>query len=212
MALSCCKKLSALFRGITSKRVGGFYCLNCFHSYRKENKLKKHEKIRNNHDYCYVEVTSEDNKILKYNREKKSIKPPFIIYAELECLLEKMHSCQNNPEKSSKTKINMHPPSGYSLFTNYSLDSAKSKPDCYKDKDCMEIFCKNLKEHATKMINYKKNEMIPLTDEENKSFEKQKAFYICKKKSSDDYDNEVSLNKKYYKVRDLEEQLIVFVI
>ena len=39
-----------------------------------------------------------------------------------------------------------------------------------------------------------------------------KLFTYAKKKSSDDYDNEVSLNKKYYKVIDLEEQLIVFVI
>ena len=38
------KSLSALFRGITSNNNGDFYSLNCFHSYEKENKLKKHEK------------------------------------------------------------------------------------------------------------------------------------------------------------------------
>ena len=37
----------------------------------------------------------------------------------------------------------------------------------------MERFCKDLKEHATKIINYeKKKEMIPLTDEESKSYKK----------------------------------------
>ena len=40
-----------------------------------------------------------DNEILKYNHGGKSLKFPFIIYADLECLLEKMHSCQNNFEK-----------------------------------------------------------------------------------------------------------------
>ena len=34
------KKLSALPRGITSKDDGDFYCLNCLHSFRAENKLK----------------------------------------------------------------------------------------------------------------------------------------------------------------------------
>ena len=34
----------------------------------------------------------------------------------------------------------------------------------------MERFCKNLKEHATKIINYEEKEIIPLTDEENKSY------------------------------------------
>ena len=65
------------------------------HSYRTENKLKKHEKVCSNHDYCYVEMPNEDNKTLKYNHSEKSMKVPVIIYTDLECLLEKMHSCQN---------------------------------------------------------------------------------------------------------------------
>ena len=36
------KKLSTLLRGIISNHNRDFYCLNCFHSYRTENKLKKH--------------------------------------------------------------------------------------------------------------------------------------------------------------------------
>ena len=59
------KSLSALFKGITSKKKGDFYCLNCFQSYKTENKLKKHEKVCENYVYCYVEMPEEDNKILK---------------------------------------------------------------------------------------------------------------------------------------------------
>ena len=39
------KKLSALLRGITSKYVGDFNCLNRFHSYSTKYKLYKHEKV-----------------------------------------------------------------------------------------------------------------------------------------------------------------------
>ena len=46
------------------------------------------------------------------------MKVPFIIYADLEYLLEKMNPFHNNLEKSSTTKINKHTPSGYSLFTH----------------------------------------------------------------------------------------------
>ena len=59
------KRLSALFRGITSKHEGDYYCLNCFQSYNTKNKLKKDKKVCENHDYCYVEMSGEDNKILK---------------------------------------------------------------------------------------------------------------------------------------------------
>ena len=61
------KKLSTLFKGITSKHNGNFYCLNCFYSFRTENKLKKHKNVCEDHDYCYVEMPKKDNKILKYN-------------------------------------------------------------------------------------------------------------------------------------------------
>ena len=49
-------------------------------------------------------MPNEDNKILKCNHGKKLLKVPFMIYTGLECFLEKMHSCQNNPEKSYTEK------------------------------------------------------------------------------------------------------------
>ena len=61
------KKLFSLRTGITSNHVGDFSYLNCFYSYRIENKLKKHEKACNDHVYCYVEMPYEDKKTLKYN-------------------------------------------------------------------------------------------------------------------------------------------------
>ena len=72
-------------------------------------------------------MADEDNKILKYNHGEKSLKAPAIIYAVLECLLEKMYSCQNNPQKSSTEETTMHTPSGHSLFTNCLFDSKKQK-------------------------------------------------------------------------------------
>ena len=54
----------------------------------------------------------------------------------------------------------------------------------------MEKFCKDLREHTIKIINYEEKEMILLTDEENKSYEKHKVCYICKNEfSTDDGDN-----------------------
>ena len=69
-----------------------------------------------------------------------------------------------------------------------------------RGKDCMKKFCKDLKEHAAKIINYEKKEMIPLTYEEDKSYKNQKVCYICKKGFSTD-------NKKYIK-----SEIIVIVV
>ena len=140
----------ALFRGITFNNNGDFYCLNCFHPFRTENKLKRHKTVCENQDYCYEEMHEEDNKILKYNHGENSMKVPFIIYADLESLLEKMNTCHNNPKKSSTTKINKLTPSDYSLFTHCSFDTTKNKLDYYRGKNCMKNFCLDLKEHPTK--------------------------------------------------------------
>ena len=71
---------------------------------------------------------------------------PCTIYADLEPLLGKMNTCHNNPEKSSTTKINKHTPAGYSLFTHCSFGTTKNKSDYYRGKNCMKIFCLDLRE------------------------------------------------------------------
>ena len=53
------------------------------------------------------------------------MKHPFIIYADLECLLQKMSICHNNPERSSTTKKYEHTPFRYSKFTHCSFDATK---------------------------------------------------------------------------------------
>ena len=138
-------------------------------------------------------MSNKDNKIIKYNQGEKS----FIIYADLECLLEKISTCYNNPEESSTTEINKHTPSGYSLFAHCSFDKTKNKLDYYRGDDCMKKFCKDLTEHATKIINYEKKDVIPLTKKEEKHHNKQKVCYICKNEfNTDDSD------KKHQKVKD----------
>ena len=189
------KNLSRLLRGITSNHKEDFYCLNCFHSYKTENKLEGHKKTCENHDYCHVEMPAKNNNIIKYNHGEKSMKLPFVIYADLECLLEKMSSCINSPNESSATKINKHTPSGYSVFTHCSFDESKNKLNYYRGKDCMKKFSKDLIEHASKIINYEKKKMIPLTTEQKIYHNKQKMCYICKKEFNNN-------DKKNYKVRD----------
>ena len=79
-------------------------------------------------------MPAKDNNIIKYNQGEKSIKLPFIICADLECLLEKMSTCQNNPNESSTTEIDKRTPSGYSLFTHCSFDQTKNKLDYFRVK------------------------------------------------------------------------------
>ena len=94
--------------------------------------------------------------------------------------------CQNNPKNSYTEKKAKHKPSGYTCCSICSFDDTKNKCYFYRGKDCIEKLCKDLKEFGTEIINFKKKEMIPLTNNEIKSDEKQKVCHICQKKFCDD--------------------------
>ena len=64
--------------------------------------------------------------------------------------------CKNNPENSYTTKISEHIPSGVSMSTISSFRSIENKDDVYRGKDCTKKFCEVLREHAMKLIHFKK--------------------------------------------------------
>ena len=114
------KKLSTLLRGITSKYHGDFYCLNCPHSFRTDEKLKSHEQVCKNKDFCGILMPSENDNILEFNKYTKSYKIPYIIHADIESLIKKTDGCANNPEKYSIAIIGEHIPCG--IFNIYYMD------------------------------------------------------------------------------------------
>ena len=89
-------------------------------------------------------MPSHDTKIFEFNQYQKSDKAPFIIYADLECIIEKIDVCKNNPQNLSTTKISEH-------ITISSFRSIENKHDVYRGKDCMKKFCECLREHGTKI-------------------------------------------------------------
>ena len=63
-------------------------------------------------------MPSQDTKILEFNEYQESAKVPFIIYADLVCVIEKTDGCKNNPANSSTKKISKHIiSSGFSMYT-----------------------------------------------------------------------------------------------
>ena len=111
-------------------------------------------------------MSSEETKILEFNQYQKFDKAPFAIYAGLECIIEKIDGCKNNPENSSTTKVGEHIPSGFSMFTISSFSRIENKHDVCRGKDCMKKCCEYLGEHAQKIINFKKKKVKLLTMEQ----------------------------------------------
>ena len=94
----------------------------------------------------------------------KSDKQPYIIYADIESLIEKRDGRVNNPESSSTTKIGEHFPCGYSISTIWAFDRIENKDTLYRTKDCMKKFCESLREHVKNKTDFEKK-MLTLTKE-----------------------------------------------
>ena len=158
--------MSTLLREITSKHHGDFYCLNCLHFSRTENKLKSHEKACKNKDFFGIVMPLEKDGILEFSQSMKSDKVPYIVYADIESLIKKIYGCANNPENSSTTKIGEHIPCWHSMSTIWAFDSIENKHTLYRGEYCTKKFCTFLREHATNVINIEKKKIISLTKEE----------------------------------------------
>ena len=68
------------------------------------------------------------------NQYQKYNKAPFVIYADLECLIEKIDWCKLNPQKS--------------YATISSFNSIENKHGVYGGKDSMKKFYECLRDHA----------------------------------------------------------------
>ena len=71
------KSISGLLRGITSTNNSDFYCLNCFHSYRTQKRLKEHEQLYAKHDFCNLKLPDEEHKYISSTSGKNTLKKSF---------------------------------------------------------------------------------------------------------------------------------------
>ena len=118
--------------------------------------------------------------LLEFNQYRKSDKAPFIVYSDLGCLIKKIDWCKNNPEKSSTTNAGERIPSGFSMSTISSFKNIGNKQNLYRGKAYLKEFCESLREHAMKIINFKKEKMKLITKEQQESYENLKICHIYK--------------------------------
>ena len=154
MALLAVKKPLGLLRGIKSKHYSDFYCLNCLHFFRTKNKMELNKKVCKDKDFCNGIMSFAGTGILEFNQYQKSDRAAIILYAYLQCIVEKIDECKNNPEHLYTTKVCKSIPSGLPMSTISLFRSIKYKHGVYRGNNCMKKFCEYLRDHAMKIINF----------------------------------------------------------
>ena len=179
------KSIPALLRGIKSKNNGDFYCLNCFRYYKTAKKLAENEDLCNNNDFCLVKMLEDKNEFISSTPGKNTLKNPFIIYADIECSLKPISTCDNSADNSFTIKTSKHVPSGYSILVSHAYDKTKNTQSVYSGKDCIDVFCYDLNEKVNTIINIPQKPMDPLTEQEVIDFNNAKECFIYNKEFTD---------------------------
>ena len=164
-------------------------CLNCLNSFKCKKSLDDHKEYCYNNE-CVKSIMPEPGTFLKFKHFLRSEKVPFVVYADTEALIKKMHNCDPYPNKSYTKKYQKHEPVSFSYYIKC-FDNSIFKPikRTYtrmtpEDEDAMDVFIKWLEKDVKLIANIPPVPM-EFTKEDEKRFNESKECWICKEPFKD---------------------------
>ena len=166
-----------------------FVCPYCLHSFYKEDSLNKHEPECSIHSSSKIVLV---DKSIKFENYSKTIIHPFVIYADFESTLNKIHTCQPNPKESYTINIQKHMPNSFCLYTKC-IDDKYSKLFKYTGEDASKKFVELITREVKRIYDILNiNKPIHLSYALYQEWLKAQLCYVCGKE----------FNEKDYKVKD----------
>jgi len=126
-------------------------------------------------------MPKEEENEMAFKNHHKQMKSPYVVYADFECLLKKMHSCEPSPEKSFTVKAEKHEPCGFAYIIVRS-DGAIYGPSNYRGEDAVLVILRWLQQHERQMRTEMENKRpLVMTDEDWHRHRNAMHCYICNK-------------------------------
>ncbi|KYQ58873.1 hypothetical protein ALC60_02117, partial [Trachymyrmex zeteki] len=162
----------------------------CLHYFHSNERLQLHmvDCVRIND--CAIRLPSDDDKWLSFNNYNRKERVPFVVYADLECILEKTDSDQ---EASTLTYQHHHQVFSIGYYVRCSYDNSLSKYRFRRDPDCVSWFVEKLRSlaHCVKRILAANVPMETLSSEQWETLHSATHCHVCEKPFALD-DNRVS--------------------
>ncbi|XP_024889854.1 uncharacterized protein LOC112466153 isoform X1 [Temnothorax curvispinosus] len=174
------KNLSRLVSSQLSRHDGRkYFCDRCLHYFRLSEKLEAHGVDCREIDNCAIRLPSENDKWLSFKNHSRKKRVPFVVYADLECTLEK-----TDADSTTSTYTSQHHwifSIGY--YVRCSYDDSLSAYRFRRDKDCVAWFAEELRclAHDVKTILSGNVRMTELTQDEREIFYSATHCHICEK-------------------------------
>ena len=169
-----------------------YFCYNCLNSFKTEEVLRKHKEYCHNNEAVKIGLPKKEDLYIKFKNYERSMKVPFVIYADFECFTEEINTCQPNPQNSYTKRYQKHTPSGFCYLVKCFDDNIyKEKLVIYtknsENDDVAQAFVEHL-EKTVKDIYQKfkflKEMIMTKTDKEN--YANAQRCHICEEPLDDD--------------------------
>ena len=130
------KSFARLLRSqVTKHKCAIYFCKRCLNHFSKPEKLNEHIEVCKENCACKIEVP-KPGETISFKNFKKSMRVPFVIYADFEAVTEKIDSVTPNPEKSFTEKYQKHTPSGFCYYVKKDDVENYAEPVVYRGEDC----------------------------------------------------------------------------
>ena len=85
-----------------------------------------------------------------FKNHYKQMKAPYVVYADFECIVKKIHTCEPDNKRSFTVETEKHEPCGFSYFIVRS-DGQTQGPIIYRGEDAVFVFLTYLQNHKREM-------------------------------------------------------------
>ncbi|WAR03933.1 LOW QUALITY PROTEIN: hypothetical protein MAR_010491 [Mya arenaria] len=110
------KSMSRLMSAQSSKNEHTrHYCLRCLNSFISEDFLSKHKEYRDSNEAVKIEMPKKGS-TLNFKHFFKSMRVPFIVYADFKSFTQKLDTAQPHPYDSYTKQYQKHTPSGLCYY------------------------------------------------------------------------------------------------
>ena len=146
------KRLTALLYDQNRHNESKHFCERCLHGYKTKDLLERHKPECKGllKSPTRTEMSKEGENKMAFTNFQKQMKAPYVVYADFECLVKKISTCESNDKKSFTVKTEKHEPCGFSYVVARS-DGKTSGPFTYRGEDAVYVFLRYLTNHETEL-------------------------------------------------------------
>ena len=180
---SLVKRLSALLYDQNRDNESKHLCERCLHGYSRRDLFERHKPECKGllKSPTRTEMPKAGENKMAFKNFYKQMKAPYAVYADFECILKKIHTCEPDNKRSFTAKIEKHEPCGFSYMTVRS-DGQTFSPYTYRGEDSVFKFLKSLLGHEVKMREDMANKRpLVMTNEDWQKYRNAAECHICNK-------------------------------